>query len=341
MRELQQILERVGFIAGGGLPINSFNFFAQWGELATAYVQPARGRVSIPGWENEDVAFGKDVPRDMISEAEALVHKYYKFRYFASVTVGGRRYWIMTLRRASAVYGFATGGSAPQPVIDPTWLYFTMPEGGTISLTKNGAPADVVLEYSLDNGSTWTEWVESAGLRTMTLNEGQTMHVRNTSATSTGFSLGGDDYYSFDGTGTTEAGGNLDSLLCKNPEDAVITAGVYRNIFNNFTGLTKAPMMPSVNLAPGCYRGAYTNTSIEESPILPATVLQSTSYYGMFRLCSNLKKVTTYMTDISATNCLSTWMNSVGVAGDFYCPAELTIPSGSSGIPTGWIRHDI
>jgi hypothetical protein len=47
------------------------------------------------------------------------------------------------------------------------------------------------------------------------------------------------------------------------------------------------------------------------------------------------------MTDISASNCLSSWLYNVSPSGDFYCPAELTIPTGASGIPSGWTRHDI
>ena len=47
------------------------------------------------------------------------------------------------------------------------------------------------------------------------------------------------------------------------------------------------------------------------------------------------------MTDISATNSTAVWLSNVSPTGDFYCPAELTIPTGANGIPSGWTRHDI
>jgi len=74
---------------------------------------------------------------------------------------------------------------------------------------------------------------------------------------------------------------------------------------------------------------------------LPATTLAGSCYGAMFYGCRMLSELRTYMTDISASGCLTNWLSGVAATGDFYCPAELTIPTGTSGIPGDWTRHDI
>lgn len=225
----------------------------------------------------------------------------------------------------------------------PTWLYFTMPEGGTVSLTKNGTPTEVTLEYSLDNGSTWTEWVESAGVRSLTLNAGQTMHVRNTSETSTRFSTGLSDRYIFAFTSITYSGGNINSLLCKIPENVLLySAFCFSSLFRDAVNLITPPLFPVTNLYDYCFHTMFRGcTSLTKSPILQNTILADTCYYYMFYDCSSLNEVYTYMTDISANGAIYLWLGGVAATGDFYCPSELTIPTGNSGIPSGWTRHDI
>jgi hypothetical protein len=57
----------------------------------------------------------------------------------------------------------------------------------------------------------------------------------------------------------------------------------------------------------------------------------------MFRYCTNLQKVTMLATDISASDCLSDWLNRVSSTGTFTKASTMTsLPSGMSGIPTGW-----
>ena len=261
-------------------------------------------------------------------------------------------------------------GGQPQPAIDPTWLYFTIPDGGTVTLTKYGTPTAVTLEYSLDNGSTWTEWVETNNVRSLTLAAGQTMHIRNTSETSTGFSTGSSttDIYRFSFSANTYAGGNINSLLCKNPQNAVITENCFNRLFLG-TILVTAPALPSTNIAIGCYRYMFRECRylVTAPEVLPATTTQPNCYYYMFEGNTSLVKapkilaesivsyacnsmfrndtllnyIYTEMTQISAVTSIQNWVNGVAATGDFYCPAELTIPTGESGIPSGWTRHDI
>ena len=250
------------------------------------------------------------------------------------------------------------------------YLNFSMPNGGTVTLIRNGTPTEVTLEYSLDNGDTWAEWIETENVRSLTLAAGQTMHLRNTSETNTGFSTGSSttDIYRFSFSANTYAGGNTNSLLCKNPQNAVITENCFNRLFLN-TKLVTAPALPSTEIARGCYNYTFRECRFLESApeVLPATTTYPYCYYYMFEGCTSLVKASkilaesiasyacggmfrndtalnyiyTAMNEISAQTSIANWVDGVAANGDFYCPAELTIPTGSSGIPSGWTRHDI
>ena len=78
-------------------------------------------------------------------------------------------------------------------------------------------------------------------------------------------------------------------------------------------------------------------TSLETAPELPATTLTVECYKGMFDNCTSLNKITMLATDISATNCLKDWVKGVPATGTFTKAASMTtLPTGDSGIPTGW-----
>ena len=252
---------------------------------------------------------------------------------------------------------------------DELYLNFTMPNGGDITLTKNGSPTEVTLEYLLEGTPNWITWTESSNVRTITLTAGQKVFIRNTSETQTSFSVDASNYYQFAFTGTVETHGNINSLLCKNAESVIsLTSFCYAFVFNactslitapnlpantladycyyrmfqNCTSLTTAPELPSTTLVQSCYAHMFREcTSLIVAPELPANTLVAYCYYAMFHSCTSLRDIRTQMTDISASSCIDAWLSNTSPTGDFYCPAELTIPTGASGIPSGWTRHDI
>ena len=274
-------------------------------------------------------------------------------------------------------------------------LNFYMPFGGTITLRRIGSPTVVELEYSTDGGRTWHIWEEVDNLRTVVLPADGRVWVRNTSDVQKRFSLSTSDYYKYSFTGTVEAHGNINSLLCRNAASVTTLANYcYRSMFNGCTSLTKTPELPATTLAPACYRSMFSGctsltktpelpattlandcyyymfyncisltkapelpattlanycyrsmfsgcTSLTKTPELPATTLANYCYYGMFYGCDSLVGISTRMNNITASNCLLDWTNGVSPTGDFYCPPELTISTGPSGIPSGWTRHDL
>ena len=61
----------------------------------------------------------------------------------------------------------------------------------------------------------------------------------------------------------------------------------------------------------------------------------------MFSGCTNLNEITCLATNISASNCTSSWLADVSATGDFYKASGASWTTGSdSGIPTGWTSHD-
>jgi hypothetical protein len=113
-------------------------------------------------------------------------------------------------------------------------------------------------------------------------------------------------------------------------------------MFYGCTSLIAAPELPATTLAEYCYAYMfYGCTSLITAPELPATTLDYGCYRSMFSGCTKLREIRTMMTDIDFTDCIYNWVGRVNTQGDFYCSAELTIPTGNSGIPSGWTRHDI
>ena len=115
----------------------------------------------------------------------------------------------------------------------------------------------------------------------------------------------------------------------------------YYYMFDGCTSLTTAPALPATKLSIYCYRGMFNGcASLTTAPALPATTLSTGCYQNMFDGCTELKKVVTYANDISATDCLNSWLYKVSKIGDFYNLGTATYNIDSiNGIPTGWTEH--
>ena len=147
-----------------------------------------------------------------------------------------------------------------------------------------------------------------------------------------------------------------------------LVVNCYKTMFYNCTSLTQAPKLPATTLANYCYYSMFdTCTSLTQAPELPATTLAERCYYAMFYDCKSLTQapelpattlvdscysyilsgctkinyVKCLATNIFATNCTRNWLSNVSSTGDFYTPAATKWEFGTSGIPTGWTRHDI
>lgn len=112
----------------------------------------------------------------------------------------------------------------------------------------------------------------------------------------------------------------------------------YGNMFANCASLTTAPELPATTLADSCYYSMFHRcTNLVNAPELHATTLVNTCYTSMFNGCTNLNYIKMLATDISAINCLSTWVKGVPTTGTFVKNPDATWEVyGDSGIPNGW-----
>lgn len=129
------------------------------------------------------------------------------------------------------------------------------------------------------------------------------------------------------------------SSLVSAPElPATTMAGqCYQNMFFNCTSLTKAPALPAMTLNARCYAGMFRGcTGLTAGPDLPAATLVATCYAGIFQQCSHLSSVKCLAEDVSAYQCLNSWLQGVSATGTITKLAGVSYASGANGIPTGW-----
>ena len=112
----------------------------------------------------------------------------------------------------------------------------------------------------------------------------------------------------------------------------------YSNMFSGCTNLTTAPAITAAKLASNCYSYMFSDCkSLTTAPELPAKTLMSYCYERMFMNCTKLNYIKMLATNISATGCLSNWVNGVSSTGTFVKNKRMTsLPTGVSGIPSGW-----
>ena len=242
-----------------------------------------------------------------------------------------------------AALSLLTYDGQAQPQERPRWLSLTTLSDDTITLVRRGSAPAVELEISNDGGASWEIWEEESMARKLVTKAGETWCIRNPSPVSTAFSVGyGGDDYRFSIDGVCVADGDIRSLLCKYPQAAVLSDFCFAQLFaDNCPYLVTAPQMPSETLARACYNRMYAGTSLRVSPVLPARILTPACYSSIFEGCGGLERVEMHAADISATGCLNSWLYGVAASGELHCDASLLLPTGASGLPSGWTRVNI
>lgn len=169
----------------------------------------------------------------------------------------------------------------PVPVED-NCLTFTNIDSGisTISIQKVGEASDVNIEYSLDNGLNWNEFV--VGETTISLDVDESVKLRGFNSA---FAASTSDYNNFVMTGSISASGDITSLLNGEGGDVeLVEPFVFTRLFSDCTSLVDAPDMPSKMLSDYCYYFMFYNcTNLTECNVLPAANLTNYCYYSMFR----------------------------------------------------------
>ena len=117
-----------------------------------------------------------------------------------------------------------------------------------------------------------------------------------------------------------------------------LTMGCYQNMFKGCSNLRTAPALPATALEGLCYNNMFQGcSSLTTAPELPARTLATWCYSGMFYGCTSLNYIKCLATDISASNCTSSWVRGVPSTGTFVKAASMNDwTTGSDGIPDNW-----
>ena len=258
------------------------------------------------------------------------------------------------------------------------YLTFEALQNGTFKLTVPdtvNANYMTSISYSIDDGASWTTTAIIYGYQTITtptINAGDKVLWKGEGKAMSADTL--NKFSQFNGT-ICNVSGNIMSLLYGDnfvnqssfPSGSTITfcnlfksfTGIrdasnlilpattlvqncYQGMFNDCTGLTTAPELPATTLAQQCYNAMFVSCrSLTTAPELPATTLANYCYAAMFAGCTNLNSVKMLATDISASQSLYNWVNNVAATGTFTKAASMTtLPTGASGIPSGWTVID-
>ena len=117
-----------------------------------------------------------------------------------------------------------------------------------------------------------------------------------------------------------------------------LASSCYDSMFQGCSALVFTPeALPATTLAPYCYQEMfYGCQSITMAPGLPASTLADYCYQNIYRGCSSLNMINISADDISATGCLTNWVNGVAATGTFYNTGSATYTTGNDGKPSGW-----
>ena len=200
-------------------------------------------------------------------------------------------------------------------------LTFEIQSDGEIVWKTTNTGYTKTIEYSKDNGETWTNITSAAGNTAPSISvvSGDTVQFRGNNAN---YGTGSPSYYNcFSGsTAQFSVKGNIMSLINSTDFKDISTISstycfsylfyncigltvasklllpattlserCYNHMFDGCNSLVQSPDLPAETLAQSCYYQMFYNcTSLTTAPALPATTLASGCYYGMFFGCTGL-----------------------------------------------------
>lgn len=201
-------------------------------------------------------------------------------------------------------------------------LYIEAKEDGVCFRSSNTA---LTVHYRIDMG----DWItlESA-MYSQSISKGQRLYIKSNTT------------FTFSIIGRCKIGGDIRSIQYGDSYK-IFNGGNYIRVFYDCTTIEEVEpnlLQYVTDLSDYCYESMFEGcTSLTTAPELPVTILTSYCYSNMFNDCSKLNYIKMLATDISASGCLYSWVYNVASTGTFVKnPAMTTLPTGASGIPSGW-----
>lgn len=237
------------------------------------------------------------------------------------------------------------------------YLTFEIVKDGTLiwNLSNSRGSYTKSIQYSIDNGTTWTTITSSYNNTTPFLNatKGQRILFKGSNFSyatihQVTYTDGEVVYYEpfnhFKGTAYFNVYGNIKSMLNNastlqygselqglfsgsnvlNAENLILPYKVlsnrcYKEMFSGCTFLKKSPKLIATTLDKQCYHSMFRNcTSLTTVPLLSVTTLAESCYSFMFRGCTSLTEVPTLPATTLADNCYESMFS--------WCTNLITVP---------------
>lgn len=339
--------QSAGLYARFGFESEAAAWIEKQGSNPCAYVYYRQG-AGVVGYDNISVVFGGSNPSAALRRVRDSLERSLELRSERQTEVGGFPALLITARAKKRVYGF--GGVAhpvpPTPVYDnPFTVTAAEYSSSVIQLSRYGNAKIVELEYSL-NGGGWTLWEEIGRERTLGLQLGDSVRIRNTSEEATKFSFGASNRYQFnvmsEEGGLVKLSGDLRSLLKKTDyEELSPEAGTFHSLFsgNDFVTNIAELVLAAPVFKANVYNSLFSGSSVSGKAVITGDIAQNSCFSETFR--------DTNITDVTVTvktneGGFSNWLLNASNEGVVRCYPELTLPeNSSSGIPEGWTREDL
>jgi len=246
----------------------------------------------------------------------------------------------------------------PNGTIKHTKYFCLMAEDDNVTFTITIGSAVTTsdfkyLEYSTDQGKTWTKINNSSSTRvtitTPSINHGQTVLLRGKGIRTNHGSTSINDSTNIKGSGKFNTRGCIMTMLSGVTADETTqlytgTTYTFGSLFSGSTNLTSAKeLILPPNMTSYCYYRMFMGcTKLTASPTIPTEVLPNYSCANMFSGCTNLSYIKLLATDISASNCLINWVSNVQTnGGEFWRNPNATWwRVSTSGIREGWTLFD-
>ena len=163
----------------------------------------------------------------------------------------------------------------------------------TVELNKTWSPTAVTLQVSTD-WNNWSNYIPWSWTAIQLQNIWDKVYFRNTSETTTWFSIAGNHYYQFSMTWSVAASWDITSLINKNLTSDELSDYCFAWLFESATSLTTSPKLPSTSLWNSSYINMFRLCSwLTTLPELPATTLKTQCYANMFYWCTSIMLSTT------------------------------------------------
>ena len=241
-----------------------------------------------------------------------------------------------------------SGSTSPS---EPKYLRFHT-EGGTqtlymVNFMNISSATETDLEYSTDEGATWTTLPMSDGNGSNGVEFGESNNtVTDLLIRGNGFGNRFDSdpsamvvrSFAFeDPNQLVDCTGSLTSLIdCNDTTCTMTNMGHFIALFAECEALRTAPELPFTELTEYCYTSMFQDCSnLLRAPVLPAATLKTFCYGEMFEGCSSLNYVKALFID-AADDCLNYWLDDVAPTGTFIRNDLATWRKDEAEIPAGW-----